>query len=272
VQRTGKKDSKMITVGADPEVFVANQEGKIISARPFVHGGTKEHPFALRYGVGVHHDNVALEFSFPPADEEEEFVKNVDLALMQMQLLIGENNLLIKPAVLNSEMAAWIPKQEEFLEFACDPEEYLYLEDSFLDIKEAWFRSAGGHVHIGWPNATDQQKSLVVSVCDYTLGAFNVLLEDESGVTRRHLYGRAGSYRTKEYGIEYRTPGNSWLLSNKDIRSTFRLAKRSFEVAASDLIGDFEKVLPRNQLKTAINKGDKGTLLSFFKKTGLGDL
>lgn len=48
------------------------------------------------------------------------------------------------------------------------------------------------------------------------LGVPSIVLDDDK--ERRSLYGSAGSFRFKEYGIEYRTLSNFWL-KNKDFMS-----------------------------------------------------
>ena len=50
---------------------------------------------------------------------------------------------------------------------------------------------------------------------DYTLGLDSLLLDSDT--RRRSMYGRAGSFRFKEYGIEYRTLSNFWIKNNKSI-------------------------------------------------------
>lgn len=55
---------------------------------------------------------------------------------------------------------------------------------------------------------------LAVKLYDRTAGIASVALDvfPEENIERRRFYGRAGSYRLKPYGIEYRTPSNMDML------------------------------------------------------------
>jgi phiEco32-like amidoligase-type 2 protein len=51
----------------------------------------------------------------------------------------------------------------------------------------------------------------VAKQMDWSLGVPSMLMNPNS--KRRALYGKAGAFRPKSYGCEYRTPDNSWLTS-----------------------------------------------------------
>jgi hypothetical protein len=80
-------------------------------------------------------------------------------------------------------------------------------------------RTASGHVHIGWTDGQDVEDkdhflycSKIARQMDYYLG-INSLRWDKDA-TRRQLYGKAGAFRPKPYGMEYRVLSNRWLDSD----------------------------------------------------------
>jgi len=50
---------------------------------------------------------------------------------------------------------------------------------------------------------------------DLYLGVPSVLMD--KGELRKQLYGKAGAYRMKPYGVEYRTLSNFWIFSDTTI-------------------------------------------------------
>lgn len=76
------------------------------------------------------------------------------------------------------------------------------------------FRAAGGHIHIGLSRGTMNDPAKLVSIMDIVAGNTCVLVDrDPDNAERRKNYGRAGEYRIKPYGIEYRVLSNFWLKS-----------------------------------------------------------
>ena len=74
----------------------------------------------------------------------------------------------------------------------------------------------GGHIHLGFSGGRGRHPdySTISRILDNYVGVINVLVEKRQEGSRRRAtgYGMASEYRTKRYGIEYRTPG-SWVTS-----------------------------------------------------------
>lgn len=205
-----------VLIGADPEVFVT-RNGKLESAHNLIQG-TKEEPFPVKDGA-VQVDGMALEFNINPADNSEEFIKNVDSVLAQLGAMVPEYELHpMAVAEFGAELMAGTPQAAK--EMGCDPD-YNAWEDGRVNVKpdgEVDFRTGAGHIHIGWTNDMPiddpghvEACKLLVKQLDYYLGLPSVLLDD--GAKRRELYGKAGAYRVKPYGVEYRVLSNFWLKS-----------------------------------------------------------
>jgi hypothetical protein len=73
-------------------------------------------------------------------------------------------------------------------------------------------RFAGGHIHIGYDNPDNIPPWVAARLCDVFIGLR--LTEQDHQPHRRTLYGQAGRFRPKPYGIEYRQPSNLWLFDN----------------------------------------------------------
>jgi len=84
------------------------------------------------------------------------------------------------------------------------------------------FRTGAGHLHIGWTEGQDIALDQHKQICEHLIRNLDLyttpFLMLEEDVLRRKLYGKAGSYRPKSYGVEYRTPSNVWLTSEKNMR------------------------------------------------------
>ena len=104
---------------------------------------------------------------------------------------------------------------EDKRRFGCSPTVSVYGSKKPPVGTRTRLRSCGGHIHLG--NSTlsslkesDQHK--LVKLLDIICGNTCVLVDrDENNIKRRKIYGRAGEYRMKPYGLEYRVPSNFWL-------------------------------------------------------------
>jgi len=76
-------------------------------------------------------------------------------------------------------------------------------------------RSAGGHIHVG-SDVAKRDAIAVIRAMDLFLGVPSVAMD--KGTLRRKLYGKAGSFRPKPYGAEYRTLSNFWIFSDELIQ------------------------------------------------------
>lgn len=143
------------------------------------------------------------------------------------------------------------------------------------------YRSAGGHIHLGFIKTNIQNKSAVecvmreperiVQIMDIIVGNTCVLLDRDPGnIERRKLYGRAGEYRTPPYGVEYRTLSNFWLRSYQLMSFVMNLSRFSVSIIANSMPGkDFEKELlslvNMKKIRQAINKNNYKLALENFE-------
>ena len=173
---------------------------------------------------------MALELNTDPVDIKnfEAFNKKLVKQLSNLRDMVNEGrtdkiNLSIKPVQdFGKELIEEAP--EEAKELGCDPDYNAYtLEPNPRPDGEAvTFRTGAGHIHIGWGADIPVDNKDHMEICagfvkalDCTVGLFMTVIDQEP--RRRVLYGKAGAFRPKSYGVEYRTPSNVWI-KNRDFR------------------------------------------------------
>lgn len=252
------------SLGCDPEIFVADNK----SVRSIIGkmGGTKEQPLPLPIGEGfmVQEDNVALEFNIPASDSKESFVSNIVKATTYLENHVGHKyNFSFSRLSAASFPEVELDDPRAFV-FGCDPDFNAWTgrpnprplaEDKNL-------RSCGGHVHIG-SSSLGLDRQAVIKACDLFLGVPSVLMDD--GELRKQLYGKAGAYRPKGYGQEYRTLSNFWVFDEKLIGWVWD----SVALALDAVSNKFDVDAERKNIITAINKNNKAVAEQLVHKYNL---
>lgn len=201
-------------VGADPEVFLF-KDGKPFPAIGLI-GGTKENPKPMSNGA-VQEDNVMAEFNVAPSRSDEEFSSNVERMLNVIRSLAKKHgcDLYIKPY---AEFADYHLQHPQAQTVGCEPDynAWTLQMNPTLDytiLKN--IRTASGHVHVGVPHpeATPMFRSKLIKALDLFLGVPSILLDPDK--IRRKYYGKAGAFRPKPYGAEYRVLSNFWIDDDK---------------------------------------------------------
>ena len=207
-----------ILIGADPELFVKNpNSGEFISGHMFLHG-TKEEPEPCAFGA-LQVDGLALEFNIDPARTQEEFIHNVNAVRAQLQARVPHLQLAAVPyAEFEQQYFQELPDEVKVLGCTPDYNAYSGAPNATPDGNYN-FRTASGHVHIGWTENVEPHSPHHYELCcgvsrelDYYLGIYSLLWDPDN--RRRSMYGKAGAFRPKSYGVEYRVLSNEWLNSD----------------------------------------------------------
>jgi hypothetical protein len=210
-----------VTVGADPEGFLgdASAYDYMIPSIGVV-PGTKDAPHDLGDGFFCHEDNVAIEVGFEPCISGHEF----SLKAMEAPKRVKAAFLTKDQAITYQAAHTFKPTELDHAQakhFGCDPDFDAYTGGNVREIpkslKASRTRFAGGHIHIGGdfncpPFVAALFADLFLSLTPMTM--WNVKQKSQNSV-RAPYYGRPGIFRQKEYGIEYRTPGNWWMTSSQ---------------------------------------------------------
>jgi hypothetical protein len=260
-----------ILVGADPEVFV-KKDNKFVSGYNLI-PGTKVNPHKVKDGA-VQVDGMALEFNIAPAKNADEFVHNIESVLLQLKSMVPEYDLAIS-SVADFDKKYIEDQPKEAKELGCDPDFNAYtLQANPRPNGEVAFRTAAGHVHIGFGDFPEYKSanhmedcSVLVKQLDMLLGVPSVLF-DKEGSRRRNLYGKAGAFRPKPYGVEYRVLSNKWLESKELMKFVYKQAIRAVEDTMNNKLWYLDKAYSRHA-QTAINYSDDYTAKLVMDKLGI---
>ena len=227
----------MFFIGADPECFVGNESG-VVSIIGKI-GGTKHHPLPLPLGPGfaVQEDNVALEYNIPASESKQLFVDNISTAMEflgstlkdRFNLHFVKDSAISFPPTELEHPAARV--------FGCDPDfnAWTMRVNKRPKASDPNLRSCGGHVHIGTRGTVYEHipPEEIIKACDLFLGIPSVLMDN--GVLRKELYGKAGAYRKKDYGVEYRSLSNFWIFETKYMEWVYENTKRALDAALNKM-------------------------------------
>lgn len=273
------------SIGADPEVFLADtRTGGVFPVCGLI-AGTKEKPLALpdrkkyqgsQTGYFMQEDNVMAEFNIPPVTNAEEFTLAIHHALAGVRNHITSQNKNIDVCsghsfVFSEEVLT--KHKEKARTFGCSPDYNAYSKESgtvpnlpmhvnnLYDLEGQW-RFAGGHIHIAPSKyAPKIPPNILAKFADLFLGLPSISVDKQRPVTgqgRRYLYGRAGTFRPTPYGIEYRVLSNFWVF---DRQTTLDIATRAFNLIGflnmyQDRLEELQEVyrkIPWVQVTVAIN-------------------
>lgn len=214
--------NRVFTIGADPEMFVQQafpgQQSSIIS----VHGlipGDKRNPFAVNGGA-IQVDGMAAEINVNPARTRAEFMENIRTVMAELEGHLPPFTTIAHGLPVADFTRDYMAQQHpEAIELGCEPDYNAWTGNvNPRPNGEALFRTASGHIHLGWDAGVDDPYKdkkhfelccAVARQMDYYVGIYSLLWDGDN--RRRDLYGKAGAFRAKSYGLEYRTPSTAWL-------------------------------------------------------------
>lgn len=272
---------QQFTIGCDPEVFLTKR-GKPVSAYGLLEG-TKETPHKTEGGA-YQVDGMAAEFNTDPLPlaqgpyswNNAQFFERWNQAILSQMRQLKEavpKGVVLKQVPVMEFGKEFLDKQpEKAKELGCDPDYSAYTEQhNPMPDGERTFRSGAGHVHIGWGDGIPVTNKEHISICasfvkqlDATVGMLMTVIDRDP--RRRELYGKAGAFRPKPYGVEYRTPSNVWLQTRDTRYAMWRMIQtaitrearelRKLEIIVWDDVG---RVIRRDQdydPQEIINTGD----------------
>jgi hypothetical protein len=232
-------------LGADPEVFLCDKQGKHISAIGLIRAD-KWNPLQIpdmEKGFTLQEDNVSLEYGIPPAASADEFVSHIQAVMEKSKEYVGGLTFSNLSCTIFSKDQMKHPMAHVF---GCEPDFDAWSNNVNVKPKppHPFMRSAGGHVHV----ETKKDPLDVVKRMDLYLSVPAVIM-DQKGTQRKKLYGGKGAHRTKPYGVEYRSLSNFWIFEEKYIRWVWAATERALNTTHE--INDLEQYLDM-----AINKND----------------
>lgn len=248
----------MFSIGADPEFFL-KQNHKHISAIGRI-GGTKMFPKPMpKRGFAMQEDNVSVEFNIPACNDSTSFIKAIKYAMTTIKKVVPDFDVSMESAVVFDTDQLQHPAA---LEFGCEPDYNAWTkeENPRPCAVDQNLRSAGGHVHVG----TTENPIEVIRAMDLFLGVPST--QKDPGILRRQLYGKAGAFRRKDYGCEYRTLSNFWIFSPSLIEWVYNQTEKAINfVEEGNVIDEETGIL----IQDCINNSNGGAYERLVQTYGL---
>jgi hypothetical protein len=213
------------TLGCDPEILLVNEYGKYISSVGLI-GGSKDFPRPIdEEGNAVQEDNVTVEFNTPPCKSSADFIKHINKNKEWIKQRAADLGLAvaIKPSAVFEDDQL---NSYEAQTFGCEPDFCAWnggRQNPRPSAVNKNLRSCGGHIHIALEESDDL--FAVIKAMDLFVGCMMLEFDDDKG--RRELYGKAGAFRKKSYGVEYRTASNRWIESDERIQWAWDQTERA---------------------------------------------
>jgi len=193
-------------LGADPEFFLFSiNENKNIPICGML-GADKHNPRQISDSdpeYAILEDNCSLEYNIKPANNLTDWLNNINFVKNYVtSTFLNPKNLLplyqascrFNPEDLMNDKAQYMGCQSSWSAWTD--------EQQIIDRTDFTLRTASFHVHIGYDNPKVNTSIDLVKAFDLFLGVPSVLIDPDR--ERRKMYGKAGDYRLKSYGVECR--------------------------------------------------------------------
>lgn len=280
----------MLTFGSDPEFVVTDKNDFVYSAIGIVHGSTENR--ICQNGHQFYYDNVMAECAVKPSKTKEETIKNFKDCFEIFSKMLNPYKL--------SPVASMFYTKDQ-LECSCVGEHFLcakyagceadwcayqmeLINPPVDEIENGFFRTCGGHIHLGYnlEKLSGHNQFQIIYLLDLLLGVPSLYIDKNN--ERRKLYGKAGRYREKDYGVEYRTLSNFWLSKPKLVEIVWDICNFTIDFVAQgkadnlykfnydkfyenqDADESWEFVLyDKKELQDCINESNKNKAQKFFE-------
>lgn len=245
---------KELTFGSDPEVFASYIKGGKEFVEPAIifrlEKGVKAtkikspHPIFINKGdLKIIEDGVAFEFTLPPSNNGKNLYTSISRCIEMTGEIVNKfgYNISNKPVInfdcdrFNNNYGHEIIMS---MIFGCDPDRDAIEEFYFPNLIDARFhpyRYGGGHFHIGSMNDNiaefiKQYYQPFIKLLAILVG--NLVIANspypELEKKRAEIYGRPGRFRIQKWGIEYRTPSNSWITNQELLDKMIENSRKAF--------------------------------------------
>mgnify|MGYP001601647156 CR=1 FL=1 len=247
-------------IGSDPELFLYSQEKQKFVPVCGLIGGTKDKPIPVAEGFGLQEDNVMLEYTISPAKTREEFLKNINFAKDYIRETILTPKGLIPKYQASAEFDFDDLQTPAALMFGCSPDYNAWTleQNEFVHHPNTLLRTSGMHIHIGYDNPDFDLNTDLVKAFDLFVTIPSLLLDPDT--ERRKVYGKAGAYRMKSYGVEARQLSGFFQQDDAHIKWVY-----DNTIAAIDFVNIGGIITNPEQIIEAINTCNKDLALEIIE-------
>lgn len=206
-------------IGCDVE-FAVVKDGNLIPAGVLPCEGIKGKPQIISTG-GVEIDGVSLELTMEPDSNSERFVKRLFQHIEVTQKffdvkLVPASNMFYTEKDLEVRFAGVLGCSFDYNVYTGKQQAGKIVKDS------PTMRTFGGHIHLEC-----RERVNVVKWMDIFVGVFSTVHWNDR--ERKRMYGKAGSFRPKPYGIEYRVPSSMWTSDQSLALEIINLSRKAVE-------------------------------------------
>lgn len=243
------------TIGADPELFIVNTKTNTVVSSIGLIPGEKGDPWVgedMPSGFGLEIDNILAEFNIPPVTNCHSFVNNIEYMKKYIASFVKEKN-----PDLDVLCAASMEVLEDQLQspearmFGCSVDYNVYTEgpNPKPQGERTNLRSAGFHIHCGYPNFNPRTSLKLIRYFDMYIGIPSVIWDTDT--RRRELYGKAGCFRLTSYGFEYRVLSSYMMSSPVLLERVWKGIKRAISA-----YNNGAPLIDESYVKEVINKNN----------------
>lgn len=249
----------VVTYGADPEFFVREKATRAIIPSCGLFGGEKGNPVLLSSEGGYLEDGVTIEINVAPQSTVNELIGKLRGLKSLWEQRFPQHELVGVPSAEFDK--AELRKHRGAMEIGCNADLSAWGIRRLPQISDFGTRRfAGGHIHVGmnpWPEGLDT--AFFIRWLDMFALMPTAAAASED---RWHFYGRPGLYRPTSYGVEWRSPDNTWVVGDASVAHKVGIATQKLLEATysfDEVARRFGEYLTAEGLSTYLEQPDIAT-------------
>ena len=257
-----------IKVGSDPELFIINSNNnKVVSSIGIIPGekGNAYRAPDMPKGYGLQIDNILAEFNIPATNRKEKFIASIEYMKDYIRNFVKNVNPdLDIQCIASREVDEDQLQSPEAKLFGCDVSYNAYTEDENPkpDGERGNLRSSGFHLHLSYKNPNARTSVDLIKYLDMYLGIPSVVMDPDT--KRRTLYGKAGDFRLKAYGVEWRSLSSYMMSSPETLEFVWNGIMRAINAYNYNL-----PLIDAETVQNTINNSDVETAKHLIEKYNL---
>lgn len=213
--------------------------------------GKKGRPTPLKHG-GVEIDCCGVEITPKPASNADEWVENILGLKQEVETIYPSHSLRCIPEIHFESEVLRATRYANTMGCSEDFNAWTEHQNPAPNAQRAGtLRTFGGHVHIEGGSPT------TVVACDIILGLWSAAVDKND---RRQLYGKAGAFRPKPYGVEYRVLSNFWCDDEARLRYVYESANYCRTLDVNGVRSALKRMgMTAEDMQTVINTNNLST-------------
>lgn len=248
-------------IGSDIEYALKNRATGVFEPAGILPiRGRKGRPQKLSTG-GVEIDCCGVEITPNAAATEVDWLHNITVLKAEVENRFPDYSLICQPAVRFAPHVLNSVRFANTMGCSRDFNAWTSAQNPSPTPHDAQgLRTFGGHIHI------EEGSPLTILVCDVILGLWSLIMDNSE---RRQLYGRAGAFRPKPYGVEYRVLSNFWCESTSLMSYIYRSVNFARSIAKDEFLSRMERSpIEVSDVAHLINEGASFTTTDYEKVLG----